>query len=292
MEKERKEKKRIESEKAGNKEGFLSGSATSNIGSASTIAGNSSSEASMSEIDETKPRIATAKELFCKQMPNIMTLVISYLLVAVCSVLRGGHGAESVINLDSCSSYSWVMLGLCQLGLVLMIILGTRSNSKAMSYHPSLGSAIRTKTSKVKLPVNVKIVLVSYVSGILSGTLGVGGGLVINPLLMGMGFDPVTSTAMSNTSVFFSASSTTTQFIAAGAIHYQHALLFTGLSLSGAFCGNFLLAKLVKKYQKPSFIIWVVLAVLVISGIVMPVDLALTTDFTSWSKVFNFGPIC
>ena len=296
MQKEKKEKKQREAQEAKEKgEPLVSPSLATRQTGSSTLTGfsaSSASEQSESEADEAKPKKVKVSELFCRQVPNILILLSSYLFVAVCSLLRGGHGVESVVKLDSCSDYSWAILGFSQLGLILMMLFGNKSNQRALAYHPSLEPIIKARTEKIKLPVNVKIVLVSFISGILAGTLGVGGGLVINPLLMGMGFDPITSTAMSNMSVFFSASSTTTQFLAAGAIHYQHAWLFTALSLTGAFCGNFLLAKLIKKYQKPSFIIWVVLAVLVISVVVMPTDLALTTDYSSWKKVLNFGPIC
>ena len=291
--KEKKEKKLLAVQQAGKNEPLV-GTPTSNsqITFNSGLANSSASEQSMSETDETKPKRIPVSELFCRQVPNIMILLVSYLFVATCSLLRGGHGVDSLINLQSCSDYSWAILGFSQVGLLLMIFFGSKSNKKPLGYHPTLEPIIKVKTAKIKLPANIKIIIVSFISGILAGTLGVGGGLVINPLLMGMGFDPITSTAMSNTSVFFSASSTTTQFLAAGAIHYEHAWLFTSLSLTGAFCGNFILAKLVKKYQKPSFIIWVVLAVLLISGIVMPTDLALTTDYSSWKKIFNFGPLC
>lgn len=51
--------------------------------------------------------------------------------------------------------------------------------------------------------------LASYETGILSGMLGIGGGMIINPKLINYGLDPEISTAISATIVLFTSMSTT-----------------------------------------------------------------------------------
>jgi len=49
-------------------------------------------------------------------------------------------------------------------------------------------------------------------SGILAGLLGIGGGLILGPLLLELGLHPIVSTATTNFLVLFTSSSTSIQF--------------------------------------------------------------------------------
>ena len=296
MQKEKKEKKQREAQEAKEKgEPLVSPSLATRQTGSSTLTGfsaSSASEQSESEADEAKPKKVKVSELFCRQVPNILILLSSYLFVAVCSLLRGGHGVESVVKLDSCSDYSWAILGFSQLGLILMMLFGNKSNQRALAYHPSLEPIIKARTEKIKLPVNVKIVLVSFISGILAGTLGVGGGMIINPLLMQIGFDPQTATTLSKLSTFFSASATVCQYAIAGSISLRHTYHLGFLGMCGSLTGNLILAKLVAKYKRPSIVIWALLLTLGLSMVVYPVHLYHSVDKTNWKSVLEWGSVC
>ena len=64
---------------------------------------------------------------------------------------------------------------------------------------------------------NIKIVIFypifALISGLLSGLLGIGGGLIVGPLLLDLGLHPLVSSATSNFLVLFTASSTSVQFM-------------------------------------------------------------------------------
>lgn len=61
----------------------------------------------------------------------------------------------------------------------------------------------------------------SYVSGIGAGLLGIGGGMIINPVMIDLGYITEVSAAISGFSVLWTSSSTTSQFIIAGAINFH-----------------------------------------------------------------------
>jgi uncharacterized membrane protein YfcA len=72
----------------------------------------------------------------------------------------------------------------------------------------------------------VWLLILSYASGVGAGTLGIGGGMIINPVLLSMGFLTEVAAAVAGFSVLFTSSSTTSQFAIAGAIDIKQAFIF------------------------------------------------------------------
>ena len=79
--------------------------------------------------------------------------------------------------------------------------------------------------------------MVSACAGVLAGLLGIGGGLVKGPLLLELGMRPQAAAATSGFMVLFTASSTTLQFLLAGALRADVAWLGM-VSLAAAAAGN------------------------------------------------------
>lgn len=106
-----------------------------------------------------------------------------------------------------------------------------------------------------------KLLMMAYFTGIAAGALGIGGGMILGPFMLALGMDPGLSTALSGFTVLFTSSSTTSQFIIAGAIHLEHASWFMLFSLIGSFIGNLVLKRMIKYYNRPSLIIWVIFSI-------------------------------
>merc|ERR1712196_7287 len=115
-----------------------------------------------------------------------------------------------------------------------------------------------------------KLLVKSYFTGIAAGSLGIGGGMILGPFMLAMGMDPTISTALSGFTVLFTSSSTTSQFIIAGAIHLEHAWVLMVFSLIGSFIGNMILKRLIKYYNRPSLVIWVIFGILCLACAVLP----------------------
>ena len=107
--------------------------------------------------------------------------------------------------------------------------------------------------------------LASYETGILSGMLGIGGGMIINPKLINYGLDPEISTAISATIVLFTSMSTTTQFFILEAFDFKNMVLIFIFSSIGCIFGNIILNYAMLKYKRKSFIIWILDLLLLLS---------------------------
>ena len=80
-------------------------------------------------------------------------------------------------------------------------------------YRISIGYPYNKHDVKWDNNIFIKYPLYSFISGVMAGLLGIGGGLIIGPLLLELGLHPIVSTATSNFMVLFTSSSTSIQFI-------------------------------------------------------------------------------
>lgn len=229
------------------------------------------------------------KDLLLEQWKNYLYLFLGLAFLIGSTLVRGGHGQNSLLGWKVCSVQSWLVLSVAQVAFFGVSVLAVKINSKEIiTYHPSVEKMI-AQASKPISPI--KLSIASYFSGFLAGNLGIGGGLVLYPLLLGNGFDARTSTAVSNLSVLFSSTSTTFQFVIAGAISFRLAWVLMVFSLVGAILGQLFLTHLVKKYRRPSIIIWTILIVMVISGLAFPAQIALSMKIT-WDNLISFHSPC
>ena len=132
--------------------------------------------------------------------------------------------------------------------------------------------------------------MASYVSGIGAGLLGIGGGMIMNPVMLDLGFIPEVSAAVSGFSVLFTSSSTTSQFVIAGAINIFQAAYYLGFSAFGSLIGNYIILKIVRKYNRPSILIYILFGLLFSSVIVLP-TMGLYNIFKR-GHVFEFNSPC
>jgi uncharacterized membrane protein YfcA len=186
---------------------------------------------------------------------------VAYVALLAMALLRGGHGMRSLVGIDTCAPASWVILVVAQAICFGMAYVGYRKHEERLT------RSADPEASRQKLHVLLRN---SYLAGIIAGLLGVGGGMVMNPVMLNLGFLPEVSTAVSAFCVFFTSSSTTTQFIIQGAVTVQDSVVFLVVSAVGSYIGGNLISKLVEKHKRPSYLIWLLFGLLVIAIAVMP----------------------
>ena len=118
--------------------------------------------------------------------------------------------------------------------------------------------------------VIIKYPLYAFVGGALAGVLGIGGGLVLGPMLLEMGINPIISTSTSNFLVLFTSSSTTLQFIFMGMMNFKYGFICTICSTVGSLIGTLAIQKLLKRTGRPSILIFSLAIVLAISTVLIP----------------------
>jgi uncharacterized membrane protein YfcA len=233
---------------------------------------------------ENRTENASFGALICKFKFNLFLCVFALVAIFVSTLLRGGKGFDSIIGLDTCSLGSWGLLAMTQ---TLCILLGVLSFVKDRNLtdpgktEQEIDESIRGK----------KVLLVkSYFAGIMAGSLGMGGGVIINPVLIKMGYRPEIAAAISGFVVLFTSSSTTSQFLVAGAFDFRNALTILIVSGIGSFLGSFYINRVIGKYNRPSLLIWILFALLVLSGMTLaPIGFM---QIMKQNHIFQFNSPC
>ena len=96
---------------------------------------------------------------------------------------------------------------------MIITYLVARKIKKEYEYRVSIGYPYNNTDIKWNQNIFIKFPIYSFVSGLMAGLLGIGGGLILGPLLLELGLHPMISTATSNFLVLFTSSSTSIQFI-------------------------------------------------------------------------------
>ncbi|KAK9822957.1 hypothetical protein WJX74_008876 [Apatococcus lobatus] len=92
-------------------------------------------------------------------------------------------------------------------------------------------------------------------AGLIAGVLGVGGGMVMQPLLLGMGLHPAATAATSTLLVLFSSSSAAFSFALNGTINLPFAAVFGLASLLASITGVLVVNRIVQRSGRTSVIV-------------------------------------
>eukprot|EP00270_Netrium_digitus_P001870 TRINITY_DN12074_c0_g1_i2.p1 TRINITY_DN12074_c0_g1~~TRINITY_DN12074_c0_g1_i2.p1 ORF type:complete len:551 (+),score=108.67 TRINITY_DN12074_c0_g1_i2:195-1847(+) len=111
--------------------------------------------------------------------------------------------------------------------------------------------------------------LVSLLAGVMGGLLGIGGGMVVSPMLLDIGVLPQVTAATTAFMVLFSSSLSVAEFAMLKRLPFDFACYFAIVSFISSFMGLTVLQSAVRKHGRPSIIVFTVASILAVSVICM-----------------------
>jgi uncharacterized membrane protein YfcA len=177
---------------------------------------------------------------------------------------------------------------------LLLTYLVSRKIMKEYVYRFNIGYPYNSTDIKWNNNIFIKYPLYAFVSGIMAGLLGIGGGLILGPLLLELGLHPLVSTATSNFLVLFTSSSTSLQFILLGMMNFDYGIACTIASTVGSFIGTIIIQKLIQKTKRNSYLIFTLALVLGISTIFIPAHtlMKMIADLSEGKNIWVFNSPC
>lgn len=111
----------------------------------------------------------------------------------------------------------------------------------------------------------MKFPSVAFLAGYLGGLLGLGGGMIMSPVLIEVGMHAEAVQATTAVFVFLSSSLATIQFAMLGAHIWHYALWYGAITIAATMLGQYLCNELVRKHGRYSLITMAISGVLIAS---------------------------
>lgn len=240
-----------------------------------------------SVIPELPPQKATFWTIYRPLLPKFGVMLVVIVGMFVFLTLKGGSSGTSLAGIACGSTMYWVLVAL------VIPYLGAAA-AGVVAYlrrHPKVPVLEGDITYTPKQLVGM--VGGGIGGGIVSAFLGVGGGVVIGPLLLDLGLIPQVSTATSSFMILFTSSSSSFQYVLMGKIPVMFMAWYFMVGFFSAIVGQLFVVWLVKKTGKQSFVNFMLAAVIIISTLAMIILLVVQfIGDVKQGKYLGFHPIC
>ncbi|KAI4299233.1 hypothetical protein L6164_032713 [Bauhinia variegata] len=111
--------------------------------------------------------------------------------------------------------------------------------------------------------------LMALLAGILGGVFGIGGGMLISPLLLQVGIAPEVTAATCAFMVFFSSTMSALQYLLLGMDHIDLAIILSIICFIASLIGLLVVQRAINKHGRASIIVFSVSIVMFLSIVLM-----------------------
>ena len=171
-------------------------------------------------------------------------------------------------HLRACSLGYWAVY-IIQAGSLLtasLFFVQQASKNQQQSVSADAAPPGMSVGQSIKFPTVLrKASAVAVGGGALASTIGMGGGVIMGPLLLSLQVHPLVTAATSTLMILFSSSAATLSFAVAGNINKEYALIYGVCNFLSSFAGVFLIGKVVRRTGKSAIIV-ILLACIMAAG--------------------------
>jgi len=193
------------------------------------------------------------------------TVSLLWVILCVGVIIRGSSvGEDSLVGIPYCSGAFWgVFIAIPIVQMCFSAFFGKLEIDRT-AVGDNLTSVQRT-SSKALLDyaevewnwTNVlRYMIYAFVCGLLAGCLGIGGGLVLSPLLLELGFYPAVASGISGMAVLVTSTSALFAYGLAEKVYWQFVILLMPLTFISTMIGKVLIDRYAERNNKQSAIIW------------------------------------
>ncbi|KAB2082106.1 hypothetical protein ES319_A05G176200v1 [Gossypium barbadense] len=208
-----------------------------------------------------EPLVSTEDKESSSRFPwkKLMVLIMVWFSFFAIYLLRGNRYGQGVIPLKPCGIGYW-SLSLLQVPLAIAFTAWILRRKESIA---GQGPNQQGVVNKLIFP------LMALMAGALGGVFGIGGGMLISPLLLQVGVDPEVTAATCSFMVFFSSTMSAFQYLLLGMEHTGTALIFSVICFIASLLGLVVVQKAIERFGRASLIVFSVGTVMALSAILM-----------------------
>lgn len=210
-----------------------------------------------------------------KHLLALLVMILSLLV----NFLRGSKKNQSLIEIKKCSNADWTIFTIFVLSMLVMSAIGIQINRSEQALKQRVGRGLVPSDIRYDGRQLTYLLFFAFSGGLISGTLGIGGSSIFNPVMISLGVPPLVSTSTGMYMVMYSTGASTVMYLSYGTFNFSFALWLSFWSSMGIMVGVSIVDHLVKKYKRQSILVIILAAILALSAVLVPFD--------NMSKILN-----
>jgi len=175
--------------------------------------------------------------------------------------VKGGKGVPSLLGIRHCGAAFWL--------ITAMSVLAQLGVGGYTAWQMEVATTVEGGGLKVEAMGAWRLLVWSLVAGIIASMCGIGGGMVMGPILLEIGIDPQVSAATTASTLLILSSSTALALLTQGSAPVEHALGFGLATFLGSAVGKTLITGWIKRSGRSSLIVFILAGILVTSAILL-----------------------
>eukprot|EP01088_Endostelium_zonatum_P018569 TRINITY_DN6005_c0_g1_i2.p1 TRINITY_DN6005_c0_g1~~TRINITY_DN6005_c0_g1_i2.p1 ORF type:complete len:482 (+),score=98.77 TRINITY_DN6005_c0_g1_i2:91-1536(+) len=185
-------------------------------------------------------------------------------------LIRDSDWVHQHLSFLQCGSAAyWILFGVIYIyfGVILLFLcsrLMSLYKTKLRVNYPFAKGDVKWTFGKI-----CKITVFSTIAGVLSAYLGIGGGMINGPVMLGMDILPQVAVATSSFMILWTASTSVLQYALIGKIEWTTGGVFFLVGMCAAIVGQWGLARIIRKVKRQSYISFILAALIIVSTVTM-----------------------
>lgn len=247
-------------------------------------------------LDDDEQKLEKRRKLLeedARQYPfeKIFYMFVLWVGLAVIVFLKGGKGVDSLVGITCKSPWYAVLVAfqfiwLIGVAAIFGLKLLKRHQVKLECNYPFHENDVLWDSSKLRFYASV-----TFVAGIVAGLVGIGGGMVLGPLMLVMNIHPRVSSATTATMVVLTSSSVAIIYVTSGLVPWEYAVFFFSVCFVGAYIGKRYIDAYVKKTGMASVLIGILATIIAFATIGCFIIVLLNLSKADWC-FDGFKPFC
>jgi hypothetical protein len=196
---------------------------------------------------------------------KLLALIVLWCGLLVLTILLGGQGVDSPLGI-TCQSRWYLVLMTAQFIWMLMFavvygikLLSDQTARRAVDY-PYLHDDVVWDIAALRF-----FGIATLLGGVVAGLIGIGGGMVLGPLMLVRNVPPTVASATTATMMVLTSSSVAIIFCTSGLVPWTYAAVLSGTCLIGSLIGKSTIDNYVKKTGRPSLLIWILAVIIAVA---------------------------
>ncbi|TNV79608.1 hypothetical protein FGO68_gene15395 [Halteria grandinella] len=198
-------------------------------------------------------------------------LIVIWIMMAqlfTISIVRG----NSQSGIEKCSSLDWGLFALILINSVILEIVAIVMIKKQSDRRRRQGYKFLHGDIQCTFPIISRLLISSLFAGFSSSAFGVGLALILTPILMALGLDPVASAATEIYQAFYSTLTSTMIVIVLNGMNFEYAIVSIIMAIIGAAIGIKVQSTMLKRLGRPSIMVFLLAFCILFCLVLIPLN--------------------